>query len=136
MSKLIEGNEKLERIYNRTKENLNKEISAINEKTNAINSSMLNDAFQISTNRKIIIEKGGTHQAGYGISNDGEKFDHLLGAEAWAEFFSAKINNDSYNIEANAEWLPETAELLDEYADYLLDYYYDYYKNVYDYGVR
>ncbi len=136
--RLVNANEKLKKIYIDTKNKLKSEISDADKINNpAINSFMVPDAFQIATNRKISTWSG--HPRDYGIIRQDDGFityDNFLGAEAWAEFFSAKINNDLYNIETNEEWLPETTALLEEYADYLLDYYYDYYKNVYDYGVH
>ena len=43
--------------------------------------------------------------------------------EAWAEYFSAIITGDEYNIQNNEFYFPTAAEELDELEDILLKLY-------------
>ena len=51
--------------------------------------------------------------------------------EAWAEYFSAMINNDAENIENNRNYFSEAVELMDSMTKDLYDYYVWYWTRLY-----
>ena len=94
------------------------------------NASMVSDIYGGVTNNKIIGNMGHPVKK---LSPDGTAFYYWYDEdgnptgnqvnEAWAEYFSAIITGDEYNIQNNEFYFPTAAEELDELEDILLKLY-------------
>ena len=95
------------------------------------NSSMVSDVYGGITNNKLIGSFGhagdSSSEPYYYWHNEVRYPTHRQLKEAWAEYFSAKICGDEYNIEMNAQYFPLATEAFDKYAKELLAYYEDFY---------
>ena len=86
------------------------------------NASMVSDIYGGVTNQKLFGNAGHSNDSSYWYDENGDQ-TYLQISEAWAEFFSAKIRNDTYNIEQNKNFFPTATECLEDLADAMLEYY-------------
>ena len=54
---------------------------------------------------------------GYGHSNDYWNDTNMPASELWAEYFSYNMANDTESLQRLREYFPETAKMLDAYAN-------------------
>lgn len=121
----IRGDKRLSDMYKEVRKTIEDSIRPIPYS----NASMVSDVYGGVTNNKI--DGGPGHPNTYWYTDDGSPNEYQM-FESWAEFFSAKIRKDDYNINKNAEYFPESTKLLEDLADELYDYYLDYYTNVFE----
>ena len=120
----IRDDKRLSDMYEKVRDEIESGLSTIPWN----NGSMVADVVGGVTNNKIYVGIGHAKE-NYWYTNGEATYFQLF--EAWAEFYSATIQQDTYNISKNAEYFPETTVLLDELADELYEYYIDYYTNVF-----
>ena len=89
------------------------------------NASMVEDIFGGFTNNKLVAYFGspGHGEEYYWYDTNGNLKSYMHLAEAWAEFFSAKISNDEDNIKWNREYFPTATAHMEKYAIDLKNYY-------------
>lgn len=121
----IKDDKMLSEVYKSVRDSLESKM----KQTPASNANMVRDIIGGVTNNKIYCG-GGHSDKNYWYEANGN-VTYLQEAEAWAEFFAAKILNDETRNAQNARYFPTATVELENMADQLYNYYLDYYTNTY-----
>lgn len=122
----VTGDEALSEAYRYVRERIENSLEEIPNS----NASMVSDVYGGVTNNKIIGNMGHPSRKEnpdgtvfcYWYDDDGNTTYNQL-TEAWAEFFSAMVSGDSYNIEQNMLYFPNAVTVLDTLEMQLYGYY-------------